>query len=147
MFSIGKLSQQTGVKVPTIRYYEQVGLLPEPSRNEGGQRIYDIRSRERLNFIRHARELGFPLEDIRELLALSDDPEQSCEAVDAIARRQLAEVEHRISRLNVLRQELERMVKQCACGTVKTCHVIQVLGDHGLCEADHEGSSAHGISR
>lgn len=142
MLSIGKLSRQTGVKVPTIRYYEQIGLLPEPSRNEGGQRIYGTASRERLNFIRHARELGFPLEDIRELLALSDHPDRSCEAVDAIARRQLVEVENRISRLVALRGELERMVRQCDCGTVRTCHVIQVLGDHGLCEADHDGSPA-----
>ncbi|GAA3658502.1 MerR family transcriptional regulator [Acetobacter lovaniensis] len=144
MLSIGKLSGLTGVKVPTIRYYEQIGLLPKPERNEGGQRIYNNTSRERLNFIRHARELGFPLEDIRELLALSDSPDQSC---DAIAKRQLAEVEHRLVRLNALYKELERMVAQCTCGTVQTCRVIQVLGDHGLCVADHQKIMSHDIDQ
>ncbi|WP_354857123.1 MerR family transcriptional regulator [Acetobacter fabarum] len=147
MLSIGKLSGLTGVKVPTIRYYEQIGLLPKPERNEGGQRIYNNISRERLNFIRHARELGFPLDDIRELLALSDDPDQSCEAIDAIAKRQLAEVEHRLVRLNALHRELERMVAQCTCGTVQTCRVIQVLEDHGLCATDHQKIVSHDIDQ
>ena len=146
MFSIGKLSQQTDVKVPTIRYYEQIGLLPEPNRSEGGQRIYGTDTRDRLNFIRHARELGFSLDDIRELMTLSDNPDQSCEAVDAIAKRQLGEVTNRIARLTALQTELRRMVDQCACNTIGTCRVIEVLADHRLCKAEHGGPRCHGIN-
>ena len=70
MLSIGKLSAATGVKVPTIRYYESIGLLPEPERSTGNQRLYGRKQQERLAFIRHARDLGFPLDSIRELLSL-----------------------------------------------------------------------------
>ena len=137
MLTIGKLGQATGVKVPTIRYYEQIGLLPEPERSTGNQRLYGRRVQERLAFIRHARELGFPLEAIRDLLSLSDRPNQSCEAADAIARRQLAAVEQRITRLTALKSELERMVVRCAGGFISDCRVIEVLGDHSLCGTDH----------
>ena len=137
MFSIGKLAAATGVKVPTIRYYEQIGLLASPDRNSGNQRLYDDAARARLAFIRHARELGFPLEAIRELLGLSDEPARSCEQADAIAQRQLAQVEARIARLNALRVELERMVHQCAHGTIAECRVIEVLGNHALCTHEH----------
>ena len=70
MLTIGNLGKATGVKVPTIRYYEQIGLLPPPIRSDGNQRLYDDRARERLAFVRHARDLGFPLEAIRELLPI-----------------------------------------------------------------------------
>ncbi len=143
MLSIGKLSRATGVKVPTIRYYEQIGLLGAPDRNSGNQRLYDSKARERLAFIRHARELGFPLEAIRELLGLSDDPARSCEQADAIAQRQLVQVEARIERLQALRGELERMVHQCAHGTIAECRVIEVLGNHALCEHEHAGPSVN----
>src|SRR5690606_35793734 len=116
MLSIGNLGKATGVKVPTIRYYEQIGLLPPAQRSEGNQRLYDARARERLAFIRHARDLGFPLEAIRELLGLADDPDQPCAAADAIARRQLATVKARIARLQALQAELERMLAHSACG-------------------------------
>ena len=137
MLTIGKLAQETGVKVPTIRYYEQIGLLPEPDRSAGNQRLYDPPLVERLRFIRHARDMGFPLEGIRELLALSDDPEGSCAAVDLIATRQLAEVNARLRRLEALRDELERMLAHCSSGRIADCRVIEVLGNHALCGHDH----------
>lgn len=137
MLSIGKLSEATGVKVPTIRYYEQIGLLPEPERSAGNQRLYGRSVQARLAFIRHARDLGFPLEAIRELLSLSDDPDRSCEAADTIAKRQLRAVRARIARLQALQSELERMVAQCACGTIADCRVIEVLSNHDLCGHDH----------
>lgn len=133
MLTIGKLSTAAGVKVPTIRYYEQIGLLPEADRSSGNQRIYDERTLERLSFIRHARELGFPLEAIRELLSLSDQPDIPCAAADDIAKRQLGAVKQRIVRLQALQTELERMVVQCAHGTISDCRVIEVLGNHDLC--------------
>jgi len=97
--SIGVLAEETGCKVPTIRYYEKIGLMPAPIRTEGNQRRYGPAHVGRLGFIRHARELGFPLDRIREILALGDKPERSCAEVDRIARDQLAAVEARIARL------------------------------------------------
>lgn len=137
MLSIGKLAQATGVKVPTIRYYEQIGLLPEAGRSAGNQRLYGRDTQNRLAFIRHARELGFPPDAIRDLLSLSDRPDQSCAAVDDIAKAQLKAVQARIGRLKALEAELHRMIDQCACGTIKDCRVIETLGDHALCAHEH----------
>ncbi|SHF89725.1 DNA-binding transcriptional regulator, MerR family [Loktanella atrilutea] len=136
MLTIGKLGAAAGVKVPTIRYYEQIGLLPEADRSAGNQRLYGQATLDRLAFIRHARDLGFRLEAIRDLLSLSDSPDQSCAAADTIARAQLAEVESRILRLTALKAELERMVVQCSGGRIANCRVIEVLGDHSLCATD-----------
>ena len=133
MLTIGKLGKSAGVKVPTIRYYEQIGLLPEPERSRGNQRLYGTDALERLAFVRHARDLGFSLEAIRDLLSLSDRPDQSCAAADAIATAQLAAVRARIARLKALEAELERMVAQCRHGSIAGCRVIEVLGDHSLC--------------
>ena len=85
---------------------------------------------ERLAFIHHSRELGFSLDDIRELLSLSDQPDMTCAAADVIATRQLVAVEDRITRRQALQQELERMLTQCAQGTVSDCKVIEVLSNH-----------------
>ena len=137
MLTIGKLGQAAGVKVPTIRYYEQIGLLPAPERSTGNQRLYGRPVLDRLRFIRHSRDLGFPLEAIRDLLSLSDRPDQSCAAADGIAKEQLVAVRARIARLRALEGELERMVAQCAHGTIAECRVIEVLGDHALCGHDH----------
>ena len=133
MLAIGTLAKRTGTKVQTIRYYEQIGLLPEPGRTEGGQRRYGDADLDRLAFIRHARQLGFTLEAIRELLDLSDNPSRSCAEVDVIAHRQLKEVEARIARLEALRKELKRMLQQCRRDTVSDCRVLEVLRDHGAC--------------
>lgn len=137
MMSIGELSRRTSVKVPTIRYYEQVGLMPLAPRTDGKQRRYGAPEVSRLNFIRHARELGFEVEAIRELLQLSETPDQSCAEADAIARRHMIEVERRIEQLMALRSELQRMVEECSHGRVGECRVIQVLADHGQCEHEH----------
>ncbi len=139
--TIGRVAAATGCKVQTIRYYEQIGVLPSPDRSEGNQRIYEQTHINRLIFIRHARELGFPLKAIRDLLSLADDPGQSCETADAIARNQLAQVEQRISRLQSLKIELERMVEQCRGGQISDCRVIEVLGDHTLCISDRHDVS------
>ena len=138
MLTIGKLAAETGVKVPTVRYYEQIGLLPAPERSSGNQRLYGPVARQRLAFIRHARTLGFPLEAIRDLLSLSDRPDLPCSAADAIAKAQLRAVQARITQLKALEQELQRMLVQCAHGTIADCRVIEVLGDHGQCAHDHD---------
>ncbi|GGD87414.1 MerR family transcriptional regulator [Aureimonas endophytica] len=132
--TIGEASKACGIKVPTIRYYEQIGLLAT-ARSDGGRRLFDEGDLRRLRFIRHARELGFEIEPIRQLLTLSDRPESPCEGADEIARAHLADIDHKIARLSALRVEIARMA-DCTHGSVDTCRVIEVLGDHGHCVAD-----------
>lgn len=131
-WTIGRVAEQTGCNIQTIRYYEQIGLLPEPTRSQGNQRRYDDRSVQRLAFIRHARDLGFSLDAVRELLRMSDHPEESCAGVDAIAERRLAEVEERIRRLTALRNELKRMIAHGEHGTVADCRIIEVLSEGAI---------------
>ncbi|MDO9417688.1 MerR family transcriptional regulator [Pararhizobium sp.] len=135
--TIGEAARQSGVKVPTIRYYEGIGLLPEPSRSEGNQRSYEQSDLNRLTFIRHARELGFEVDAIRTLLGLQDDPHQSCASADKIAKARLSEIEQRIRSLTALKVELEAMVEGCGHGRVDQCRVIEVLADHGHCTHKH----------
>lgn len=137
MYAIGDLARRTGVKVPTIRYYEQQGLISAAERTEGNQRRYARADLERLTFIRHARDLGFPIEAIRELLSLSRHPEEPCERADEIALAQLEDVREKIARLRKLESELERIVSHCGNHTVGDCYVIRALSDHGLCETEH----------
>jgi DNA-binding transcriptional MerR regulator len=134
---IGELAVRTGVKAPTIRYYEQIGLLAEPPRTEGGQRRYGKAELERLNFIRHARDLGFEIDDIRELLTMSAEPQASCHEADSIAKAHLDAVDRRIASLQVLRGELARMVDECGHGRVCDCRIIEVLADHNQCSTEH----------
>lgn len=138
MLTIGTLARRTGTKVQTIRYYEQIRLMPEPGRTSGGQRRYGEAELDRLAFIRHSRQLGFSLEAIRELLDLSDHPEKSCEEADRIARRHLRQVEQRMERLEALRTELARMVQECSGGSTSDCRVLDVLRDHSECLTAHD---------
>ena len=130
-FPIGELSRQTAIKVPTIRYYEQIGLLPEAPRTEGNRRLYRKAEADRLNFIRHSRELGFEIDDIRELLAMAAQPQSSCQQVDSIANNHLAEIDRRIASLTALKAELARMIDECGHGRVCDCRIIEALADHG----------------
>lgn len=138
MLTIGAMAKRTGTKVQTIRYYEQIGLMPDPGRTQGGQRRYGDADLDRLSFIRHGRQLGFSLKAIRELLDLSDHPERSCVDAEAIARRQLEQVEQRIARLEALKKELQRMSRECSRGRSADCRVLEVLRDHSECLTDHE---------
>jgi len=138
MLTIGTLSQKTGTKVQTIRYYEQIGLMNQPGRTAGGQRRYVEQDLDRLAFIRHSRQLGFSLGAIRELLDLADNPAQPCAEANSIARRQLKQVEQRIKRLNALKKELKRMVVECTGESVAECKVLEVLRDHSECLTDHD---------
>jgi len=137
MFTIGDLSRRTGVKVPTIRYYEQMGLMSEPERSEGNQRRYGRAERDRLSFIKHARDLGLTIDSIRELLDLSAHPDRPCEQADRIAAEQLKSVRARIEKLRRLEHELERISTHCGSGQVKDCYVIRALANHDLCDGEH----------
>ena len=125
--AIGDLAKRTGTKVETIRYYERIGLLPEPGRTTGNYRSYDNGHLGRLSFIRRARDLGFSLDQVRELLGLADQRDRSCEAVDVIARQHLADVERKIADLNALRDELADLIGRCGRGTVAECRIIETL--------------------
>lgn len=124
---IGIASAQTGVKIPTIRYYEQIGLLPKPIRTRSNRRGYGAADLRRLVFIRRARELGFQIDAIRALLALKDNPNQSCLTADMIARARLNEVERRIEILMALKAELVSMIADCSRTRVAECRVIEAL--------------------
>lgn len=126
--SIGDLAKATNTKVETIRYYERIGLLPSPARaGSGNYRSYTVEHLGRLSFVRRARDLGFSLEQIRELLGLADQKERSCEAVDAIAREHLSEVERKIADLTALRRELRDLITRCRHNTVAECRIIEAL--------------------
>ena len=124
---IGELAKATATNVETVRYYEKIGLLAPPARSASNYRSYGTEHLARLSFIRRARDLGFTLEAVRELLTLSDDKAQSCEAVDGIARVHLTEVDRKIVDLSALREELNRVVGSCRHGTIADCKIIETL--------------------
>ena len=127
-FTIGELGKTTGTKVETVRYYERIGLLPKPPRTSGNYRTYGEKELARLSFIRRARDLGFPLDQVRALLALSDERNRDCATVDALARDHLAEVERKIADLEALHRELTVLLASCRGGTVAQCRIIEALG-------------------
>ncbi|MBB5723358.1 DNA-binding transcriptional MerR regulator [Loktanella ponticola] len=138
MFSIGALSQHTGVKVPTIRYYEQMGLMSAPERTEGNQRRYGRAERERLGFIKHARDLGFSIGAICSLIELNNHPNRSCAEASEIAASQLVYVREKIASLTRLERELARISDGCSGnGIADKCYVLASLADHARCETDH----------
>lgn len=125
--SIGALAKATDTKVETIRYYEGIGLLPVPARTAGNYRSYDAAHVGRLGFIRRARDLGFSLQEVRNLLSLNDDKEQSCSEVDAIARNHVGDIERKIADLEKLRAELLSLIGQCQRGRIADCRILEAL--------------------
>jgi Cu(I)-responsive transcriptional regulator len=125
--NIGELARAADTNAETIRYYERIGLLPAPPRTAGNYRDYTTAHASRLTFTRRARDLGFSIEQIRALLDLADRKEQSCGAVDAIARAHLADVKRKLADLAALRRELDGLIRQCRHGTVAECRIIEAL--------------------
>lgn len=125
--TIGDLAKATDTKVETIRYYERIGLLPAPARTRGNYRSFSSEQLGRLSFIRRARDLGFSLTQVRALLSLSDQRRRSCQAVDAIARKHLTEVDRKIAGLTALHRELNSIISQCGHGTIAECRIIEAL--------------------
>jgi Cu(I)-responsive transcriptional regulator len=125
--TIGALGKRTDTKVETIRYYERVDLLPAPARTSGNYRAYGAEHLGRLSFIRRARDLGFSIEQVRELLSLADQRNRSCARVDAIARQHLTEVERKIADLNAMRRELSTIIDQCSRRVIADCRIIEAL--------------------
>lgn len=129
--SIGVLAQQTGCTVPTIRYYEEVGLLPQGPRTEAGRRMYGEESVRRLTFIRRCRDFGFSLEQVRELLGLVDEPDRPCAEVRDVAARHLAQLREKLAELQALEKSMSAFVCSCdtACagGEAIDCTILEDL--------------------
>ncbi|MEE4152823.1 MAG: helix-turn-helix domain-containing protein [Erythrobacter sp.] len=128
---IGELARATGTKAETIRYYEREGVLPLADRTQGNYRDYSPEHLATLGFIRRARELGFSMAQVRELLDLSDRADKPCEEVDLMVKNQLAEVDRRIADLTRLRGELSQMLGACKGEQIGECRVIESLGRRG----------------
>lgn len=130
--AIGAVARLSGVKVPTVRFYESVGLLPAPARTDANRRTYDMSDVRRLRFIRHARDLGFGLGAVRQLLRLAAMPGDPCDEADAIAREHLEAIDRKVAQLTALSGELRAMLERGAHGNIAECRVIEVLaGDKG----------------
>lgn len=128
--TIGAVAKRAGVPIDTIRYYEREGLLPEPLRRASGYRSYGESAVAQLRFIRRAKELGFTLEEIRELLALSRDRQRGVTAVKKRAQQRLAAIEARIAELQRVRDGLVELVVSCpGHGAPEQCPILRALND------------------
>ena len=119
MLTIGKLAKGAGVTTPTIRYYEEIGLLPAADRSRSGQRVYGADDLERLTFIRRCRDFGFGIDQVRLLAGLSISADKDCREVGNIARGHLQEVQAKLAELKALERSMQRFVAQCdsvCCG-------------------------------
>ncbi len=126
--SIGQLAGAAGVRVETVRFYERQGLLPAPPRKRSGYRQYPREAVARVRFIRRAKQLGFTLREIAELLALRVDPDKTCADVRAMAREKIADVEAKLHELERIRIALERLSRQCrGKGPTSECPILDAI--------------------
>jgi DNA-binding transcriptional MerR regulator len=134
--SIGAAARQTGCSVPTIRFYEEVGLLPAAPRSEGNQRHYGEAAIRRLAFIRRCRDFGFTIEQVRQLVGLVDQPGRDCVEVRDIAQVKLQAVQKKLAELQALQASLSTFVQGCnaACagGPAVDCTILEDLATPGL---------------
>jgi len=128
-YSVGQLAKESGCKVETVHYYEKIGLMPEPPRTEGGHRVYTLPHVKRLNFIRRSRELGFRIEQIKDLLKFIDEPNHYCGEVRAMAMQQSRVVQEKINDLQRLQSALNGMVTQCkgSNNPIDDCPIVDAL--------------------
>ncbi|KAB0543003.1 Cd(II)/Pb(II)-responsive transcriptional regulator [Pseudomonas sp. S 311-6] len=142
VMKIGQLAQHTGCGVETIRYYEQIGLLPPPQRNSSNYRVYGAEHHERLLFIRHCRSLDMSLDEIRALLDLREEPRQGCLQVNTLLDRHIEEIEQRMAALSDLRARLDSLRRQCnGDHPVEECAIIQGLSHCAQCDGDPRAHS------
>ena len=126
-FPIGALSAATGVNIETIRYYEKIGLMPAPPRNEGRQRIYDAGHLKRLTFVRRGRELGFSLEQIRELLGLVRGHDLTCADVKTMTDTHVTDIRRKVRDLKKLERVLGELAVRCSGDAVPDCPILDAL--------------------
>lgn len=125
----GGLAARTGCNIETIRYYEQIGILSAPPRSQGGHRLYGETLVKRLNFVLRGRDLGFTLEEIRELLRVVDGGNYTCAQVEALAHEHVRDIRQKIKDLKKLKIVLETMAAQCSGGKIPACPIIDALFD------------------
>jgi DNA-binding transcriptional MerR regulator len=132
--TIGALARETGCTVPTVRYYEEIGLLPRAGRSAGGQRVYAPADLERLSFIRRCRDFGFSIEQIAEFVALVGSPQRDCTAARDLAQVHLDSVRRKLKELRALERSLKDYVDsctaECAGGPASACVILDDLGAH-----------------
>lgn len=124
---IGEVSRRTGCNIETIRYYERIGVLPQPPRSKGGHRVYGESHLKRLAFVRRARGLGFTQQEVRGLLELVDGGDFTCGEIKEIALAHADEVRQKISDLQRMENVLSNMAAECDGGTVPDCPIIDAL--------------------
>lgn len=129
IYSIGQLSKETQCKVPTIRYYEEIGLLNKPQRSAGNQRQYTSEQCQRLHFIRHSRALGFSLDEVKELIHLQDCKRHDPHQAHDIAQQHLIDVRNKIEKLQNLEQELITMIETCHDPKSEDCLILKSLSE------------------
>ncbi len=129
-FTIGQLSQRTGVNIETIRYFEKVGLVASPPRTEGGHRVYGDDHVRSLGFIRRARQLGFTPEEVRGILGLGGPGAACCDEVREIASRHLKTVRSKMTDLARLEKLLASTIDECSGEHAPSCAVIDMIEDH-----------------
>lgn len=125
--AIGELSRRAGVRIETVRYYERIGVMPAPPRTGGGHRAYGKAHVKRLAFVRRARELGFSLDDVRELLRLVDEGDVTCEQVRELTLRHLADVRAKIADLRRMERTLADTAARCAGDETPDCAILETL--------------------
>ena len=126
-FQRAELARRTGCNLETVRYYEKVGLLPEPPRTANGYRSYDPGHERRLRFVMRARELGFSLDEVRALLKLVDERDQPCAEASRLASVHLAEIRAKIGHLRRMEAALSEAIARCSDGARPVCPLIEAL--------------------
>lgn len=129
VFTIGKLAKLTNCKIPTIRYYEKIAILPQAGRSEGNQRRYNDTHLQRLNFVLHCRALGFNLDEIRQLIHLQTCSDHDPHEAHDIAQKHLKDVRIKIRKLQSLADELQSIVDSCTADSTRQCNVLSVLSE------------------
>lgn len=127
LITIGKLSEKTGVNIETVRYYEKIGLIPKPHRSEGGNRLYNGEQVKRLAFIKRCRELGFPLDTVREFLKLVDEKSYTCAEIADISQQHLEDIRKKIRDLKKMESHMKNMLSQCKKDKTPDCAFIDIL--------------------
>lgn len=127
--TIGQVAYEASVNIETIRYYERLGLIPEPPRTESGYRIFSPEVVHRIRFIKHSQDLGFTLAEIRKLLTLTDSENYSCWEVQQFASQKLEEIEIKILNLQNIKNILQDLLSKCGEGQFNGCPIIEKLSE------------------